>query len=172
MKYKVGDKFIIEVKEVIESEKGTLYRADFSTLVFDDFGLDKLQKCEEETITLEEFSYNKGLNDAWELARRIYEFTCDELEEIFGVKYGFHDLISKYTPQEALAKLKAYEDSKIEVGDVVQFEKQFGVVTKCGDMFLAGVREDGIMFSWHKKDCKNTGKHIDITSILEQISEV
>lgn len=46
-KYKVGDKFIIEIKEVMDSDNGTLYRSNFSTLVFDDYGLDKLEQLEE-----------------------------------------------------------------------------------------------------------------------------
>lgn len=119
--------------------------------------------------------YNQGLNDAWELAKRIYEFTCDELEEIFGVKYGFHDLISKYTPQEALAKMKAYEEaqSKIEVGDVVELP----VGTKCVVTSVKNDRADGfteIGYSYYDlplDELKKTGKHIDISSILEQIGE-
>ena len=51
-KYKVGDKFVIEIKEVLENEteRGTLYRTAFSTLVFDDYGLDHLTKLPEEEI--------------------------------------------------------------------------------------------------------------------------
>lgn len=41
-----GDKYIIEIGEVIETEKRKLYRVKgLRTLVFDDFGLDKLEKC-------------------------------------------------------------------------------------------------------------------------------
>ena len=49
-KYKVGDKFVIEIEEVLETEtrRGTLYRTGFSTLVFDDYGLDCLKKLPEE----------------------------------------------------------------------------------------------------------------------------
>lgn len=49
--YKKGDKFEIEIEEVIENgtEKGNLYRIKgFSTLVFDDYGLNLLNKSEEE----------------------------------------------------------------------------------------------------------------------------
>ena len=50
-KYKVGDKFVCEIKEVIECERGTLYRSNFSTLVFDDYGLDNLIKLPDDIIT-------------------------------------------------------------------------------------------------------------------------
>lgn len=43
-KFKKGDQFKITINEVIESNNGTLYRADFSTLVFDDYGLENLEK--------------------------------------------------------------------------------------------------------------------------------
>ena len=50
-KYKVGDKFVCEIKEVIKCERGTLYRSNFSTLVFDDNGLDNLIKLPDDIIT-------------------------------------------------------------------------------------------------------------------------
>lgn len=53
-KYKVGDKFEIEIAQVIESvEAGgnTLYRIKgFNALVFDDHGLNKLRKLEPEEV--------------------------------------------------------------------------------------------------------------------------
>ena len=56
MKYKVGDKFLIEIGEVYsnglpfvdDNEPCTLYRIKgFKSLVFDENGLDKLEKLEE-----------------------------------------------------------------------------------------------------------------------------
>lgn len=51
-KYKVGDKFEIEIAQVIESvEAGgnTLYRIKgFNALIFDDHGLNKISKAEPE----------------------------------------------------------------------------------------------------------------------------
>lgn len=42
-----GDKYIIEIEEVIEAEKRNLYKVKgFRALVFDDFGLEKLKKYE------------------------------------------------------------------------------------------------------------------------------
>lgn len=67
-----------------------------------------------ETIPQEEVmksAYNQGLEDAWELAKKIvvdcHDMTGEEFQHIFGcyLQGVFTDL----TPQEALAKLKEYE---------------------------------------------------------------
>ena len=119
-----------------------------------------------------EKTYIDGLNDAWELAKRLYEFTCDELEEIFGVKYGFHDLISKYNSQEALAKLKAYEE-RIEVGDIVLIYGEEAVVTRVVDEHANILFGDGVTNNMPVKELvgDKTGKHIEIKSFLKQIGK-
>ena len=61
--------------------------------------------------------YNKGLNDAWELAKKIIlpshmgGYTANELKNIFG-KNTYMAAMSDFTPQEAFAKVKAYEEKK------------------------------------------------------------
>lgn len=69
--------------------------------------------------------YDRGLEDAWELVKKIRGFyRCRSLEDeelyIFGCH--FEDVFSKYTVQEALEKVKEYEkkQEEIEVGDVVE----------------------------------------------------
>ena len=43
----VGDKYLVEIAEVIEGENKIIYRAKgFDTLVFDEYGLGKLEKYE------------------------------------------------------------------------------------------------------------------------------
>ena len=129
-------------------------------------------------------SYNKGhedgvaqgLNDAWELICKINKISTEESERVYGKRFQYiTDIIENLTPQEALAKLKAYEDSKIEVGDVVE-----NIV--CGEVFVGAVSNvyydvatvmwgDGTSGLMKKNELKKTGKHIDISSILEQIGE-
>lgn len=123
--------------------------------------------------------YNQGLNDAWELLGKLYDFTCDEILNIFDLKNGFYDVIRNYTAQEALAKLKAYEDSKIKVGDVVAWtdfaDDTFnGVVLDFKDNTdneVVVFNENGGVDVWKIAECKKTGKHIEIQQILEQIGE-
>ncbi len=173
-----------------------MYRADFNTLTFDDYGLDGLQKHDalqerlELIDELKQAEYNKGLNDAWELVRKINNMQFKEFIKVFE-RTGYDgrevkmNLIDELTPQEALAKLKAYEEAqKIEVGDVVtnenheveilvteidDYERTFnGIkVTPTDELGnLGGVYTVMLMCKF-----KKTGKHIDIKSILEQIGD-
>lgn len=185
-KYAVGDKFIVEIKEVLDGDNGTLYRSIFSTLVFDEYGLDKLKKYEDSEYAegvkegLNSFdcevkkAYDKGLQDAWELARKTYNFSCNILKEIYGVDGGFYDLIKNYTPQEALEILEAYEKSKqIQVGDVVYADDEpdsFGVVTWINEKLVYVMWDDGSCGDeTNIEELHKTGRHIDISNLLEQI---
>ena len=123
-------------------------------------------------------TYEQGLNDAWELVIKLYDMKYVELGKIFGIWDSFYEIIRNCTPQQALAKLKAYEKAqKIEVGDVVE-------TTDLVDVFRGIVLDDdgldcyivmdenGSVNATRKTDVRKTGKHIDITGILGQIREV
>lgn len=180
-KYHLGDKFIVEVKEALESNNGTLYRSNFSTLVFDDYGLDKLQKYDEighrlELIDeLKQAEYNKGLKDAWELARKISDMDYDAIEKALGIVGNLWMVVREMTAEEALAKIEAYEREKeIKVGDVVKMSKAGfdGIVTliKGGNAFV--MYDDGSCGEWKADKLIKTGKHIEgIESLLRQIGE-
>lgn len=76
--------------------------------------------------------YEKGLNDAWELAQKIcclppIGYTCDELTGIFGPKHKLTtNIMKEHTYQQALAKVEEYEKKKAEEearpvrGDIVK----------------------------------------------------
>lgn len=128
-------------------------------------------------------AYEQGLSDAWEMARKIigildkdnHSFDASKLRAI----YGTSDILEifKLTYQEALAELKAYEDSRIEVGDVVVWtdfaDDTFnGVVLDFKDNTddeVVVFTENSCVDVWKIAECKKTGKHIDIQSLLEQI---
>jgi hypothetical protein len=128
-----------------------------------------------------EKAYNTGLNDAWELAKKIcvgkyddyHSFSPKELVSVFDTTDLLH--IFNLTPQEALAKLKAYEEAQIEVGDVVKYGNTEYVVCSIFEDFSAhkpnycGVDRKGRWLG--ENNVTKTGKHIDISSILEQIGE-
>lgn len=128
-------------------------------------------------------AYNKGLNDAWELARKIVLDVSKggiperDMRSMFGEKWTVSDVLKNYTPQEALAKLEAYEkeQNEIKVGDVVRLkgsDKEYVVTTidedRCSEIYC-GVSKDGRWFV--QCNVKKTGKHIDIQSVLQQIGE-
>ena len=138
---------------------------------------------------LQDEAYQRGLDDAWEAARKIAEMwetiDNDDLLEIFGVTARIGEstigaLFEKQTASEAIAKLKAYEekqkaDDEIKVGDEVT-HKSDSVVWKAvciqidGDgrhMNLMG--HTGAVGYYPVEDFKKTGRHFDIASILEDM---
>lgn len=176
-KYHKGDKFIVEIKEVMKSDNGTLYRSEFSTLTFDDYGLDKLQKVESSanTAVMQAKAYNKGLEDAWELIKQITEpRTPEDVSKVldyFGIR-SFSLLFSKYTPQEALAKYEAYikAQEEIKVGDVVKVDEREFIITSVSKNYLSGIDGNGLACAITGK-VQKTGRTVDIASILAEIGK-
>ncbi len=189
-KYKVGDKFIVEIGDVFSNdaddfiiEEETLYKVEgFKSLVFDSYGLDKLQKYDEVKEKLElidelkQVEYNRGLQDAWELAHKCVAFTDECKLEVFDTNNPYC-IIAKQTYQEALAKIEAYEKSQqIQVGDVVYSsatDNKEGICVGCGndgeEYALVWFKEYDCPQNMSVKHLKKTGRHIDIEHILEQI---
>ena len=184
-KYEVNDKFIIEIAEVCTTdirksteEEHTLYRVKgFNSLVFDDNGLDKLQKyngsiISEDTLEMERMkALNDGRNEVWELAKKLWYMGTVNCNDIFGYKFLI-DIIDNFTPQEALAKLEAYEkeQNEIKVGDIVYNDDTMeeGVVTHIDNDEVFMLYDDGSCGNTYGNLTK-TGKHIDIQSVLKQI---
>ena len=123
-------------------------------------------------------TYEQGLFDAWALAQKL-EFdeidgglSIDEVENIFGC--SVYDVFKCHSPQEALAKLKAYEEQRnIEVGDIVLIYGEEAVVTRVVDEHANILFGDGVTNNMPVKELvgDKTGKHIDIKSILDSIGE-
>ena len=118
--------------------------------------------------------YNKGLNDAWELAKEVWAMSLRERDDAFGYE-KFIDVLEDYTPQEAFAKLEEYEDSKIEVGDVVKLLRtmQVCIITRIQDKSVRVLFKDGTggMIDVPIDEIEKTGKHINIQQILDSIGE-
>ena len=185
-KYEVNDKFIIEIAEVCttdrrkSTEEGhTLYRVKgFNSLVFDDNGLDKLQKCETE-LSWDE-CYNKGLNDAWELVQRLCNIPPKEIELIFCVDNLIWDerefiefIVKRHTPQEALAKLEAYEIEQTEIkeGDIFEFNHSRCCVISTNNKIAKVLWKSGDTGNFEVNFLKRLPKKgfVDIKSVLKQI---
>lgn len=113
-------------------------------------------------------TYTDGLNDVWKLLKLYYDMEVGERQEVFG-EYTIGKLLDMPI-QTVLDKLEAYEKSKeIKVGDVVeQNEHKFVIIFVNGE-YVNGIDEDGRFSNISIKNCKKTGRHIDITSVLEQL---
>lgn len=134
-----------------------------------------------------EDAYNRGLNDAWNLAKKIKlggnkdSLSALNLKTIFGT-VSINSIFNTYTPQEALAKIEAYEkeQKEIKVGDVVyvpavntEDEKEdYGVVTNIyydKTTRYEILMHNGDCMSYYDYEIEKTNKHIDIQSVLAQI---
>jgi hypothetical protein len=127
--------------------------------------------------------YERGLNDAWNLAQRIggpghpKMYDCTELAIIFGSR-SIGDIFDKHSYQEALTKVQEYEKKKAEKeakklvpGDVVEY----GTKTwrKTG-IFLGESEASDSYWVWaDSNECPRvlsrqiftlvkTGKHVDL----------
>ena len=122
-------------------------------------------------------AYQAGLNDAWEAAKKLswtekHGGYGECLDKVFDRTDTFDFL--DYSPNEAIEKLKAYDDKqkdRIEVGDEVRARdgapSHTFLVTKVTDSHVYGISDDGSWNYWTKDEVKKTGKHYDIASILE-----
>ena len=186
MKYKKGEKMIVEITEVkentyvlnrigeVESMEAKIRRqaAEITRLLAEN---EKL-KPNYENIRA------KGQNEAWELAKKINcqpingGFKRSEFEEIFGYDY-ISDIFKKYTYTETAKKVAEWEKTKekVKVGDVL--EDIYNSNVKCiitnlypnNKAYL--VFDDGTAGINELDNFKKTGRHIDIDSFLKQIGD-
>lgn len=173
-KYKVGDRFIVEVEELVnEGKLNSLYRIKgLNAFVFDDNWLNKLEQLPDakpDGMTAEE---------VWEVARMIVlpgeygGMSTRDFHGVFGEGVGFREVLRDITPQEAKAKIDAWQAAKeqIQVGDVVSWANHFGVVARIGKEGVSVLESDGIAYNIEDGvKLRKTGRHIDIQSILGHI---
>ena len=118
-----------------------------------------------------------GQNEAWELAKKIFDMETNDIEDIFIKEdaWNLGTVLNNYTYQEAAAKVEAWEKATIKRGDEVEKndlrDARF-IVTFTNGRLMSGVTQSGLVFSNEKtKDWHKTGRHIDIDSFLKQIGE-
>lgn len=124
--------------------------------------------------------YQRGLDDAWEAARKIVlspdegGTSLTEWFAIFGGNSSMQRIFRNYSADQAIAKLKAYEEKRkaneeIKVRDEVMVYGIRGVVTYiCGDVYTV-MMYDGSCGKWASADLRKTGKQHDIDKILEEM---
>ena len=174
-------KYIIDTGDYLFTTDGALivgFDCDNKPATFYN-SLDNLEELNSDYINehygeLRDEAYQRGLEDAWEAAKKLFSSMADsDIEKAFPIEWnngGFKALMN-LQPQEAIAKLKAYEDKhsdRIEVGDEV--------IAPCGKAVVTLIETDDLvhyLYSGGKYGCiepqklKKTGKHYDIASILE-----
>lgn len=175
MKYRVGDKFILEIQGV-RNEEYHEYPYETEIDYNSEGELDKLPMLVNGVDT---YSYNKGAEDAWELTKLIitnYDkggLKLTELREVFGT-HNTNNILVENTYQEAKAKFDAWEKAKeeIEVGDIV-YEKDnktvSAIVLNSDGHYCDIMWQDGSCGEWEKSLLKKTGEnHADkVTAFME-----
>lgn len=163
MKYKVGDKFLIEITEI--NERCIFpYNLGNGILMTEEW---VSELCRPDDMTVEE---------AWEIAKKIaYLYFQDPNEEFSGIYTSSYDLLTELSPQEAKTKIEAWEAEKaIKVGDVVRnvgmSDIEVVITKRYKDGTYDGINPSGAVHSgMNDKNWEKTGRHIDIQGVLDRI---
>ena len=117
--------------------------------------------------------YRRGLNDAWDVARKIRDMTWKEQREVFGTDI-YTDIIV-LSASECIEKIRQYEQKKgeIEVGDEITAPKGLrGVCIGFYGSKMYVMWRDGSAGLWSTEQFKKTGRHLkEIGKVLEKMRE-
>ena len=125
-------------------------------------------------------AYQKGLNDAWEAARKIFHMTPDLRGKVLDCPpCVYEDVVNLVTVFEAIEKLRQWEQKKdeIQVGDEVEIVSGFGsygvvswIHPEASDVYV--IRRDGSAGDEEKNDLKKTGRHFpQVAELLKAMQE-
>lgn len=192
MKYKQGEKMIVEITEVkensyvlnkigeVEPMEAKIRRqaAEITRLLAENKELkEDFEKSKRINLNMGRLA---GQNEAWELARKITcqpingGFNRSEFEKIFG--YGYiSDIFEKYTYPEAATKVAEWEKAKeeIKVGDILEGVYNSDIKCVATNLYPSNmaylVFDDGTAGIHELDTFKKTGRHMPIDSFLKQI---
>lgn len=129
-----------------------------------------------------EAEYQRGLDDAWEAARKVghCKLWDDYTKDTGKPSVCAVAVLDHYTAYEAIEKLKAYEekqktDDEIKVGDEVDWLGDCFIVTRIFQPYnmkeqCDGIDDDGCVYNYVlMDDLEKTGRHFDIASILKEM---
>ena len=120
----------------------------------------------------QEEAYQKGLSDAWDAARTLWN--TPNRKEIFG-HTTFNTVLTTLTAQEAIEKIRQYEQEKeeqIQVGDEVITASGKAVVMGVGPVHFEYVYADGSHGYDEVKNVKKTGRNFpEIAEVLQKMRE-
>lgn len=172
MSFKFGDKVLVKstiigTDKTLDGKIGCHVGKTPSAL----FWVDEDDIC---PIAANDKSYTDGMNDAWEIARKLFNlpdvggFTDSELEGIFGCDWRC--AINEYTATEAAEKIAKWEESKkIHVGDIVRTNAFEGVVTCITGDWMSVIQKDGKSMNILMDLAIKTGRKVDVDGFLRQI---
>ena len=132
------------VKHICDSVQKRIYEAYQR-------GLEEGKKAFDLLDAERDSEYQRGLDDAWDVAKKLFSSMADsDIEKAFPIEWnngGFKALMD-LQPQEAIDRIKAYEeqkaDGKIKVGDEVDWSGDRFIVTRIYKLFGDKNHCDGI----------------------------
>lgn len=115
--------------------------------------------------SLQDEAYQRGLEDGkWKA-----EDGCD------GCKYYEDTSLTNPCSECSRGHVDHYkpvsDPDRIEVGDIVEVYGNIGVVTYTYENTFNVMMYDGSAGDWERKDLKKTGRHYDISGVLEAMRE-
>lgn len=118
-------------------------------------------------------TYEDGLNEAWEAARKVVcdnNYNYEELGNIFDT-ISIDAILSDYTASEVIDKIKNHEE--IKIGDeVIDSIGKKSVVLRVHGEYITVIEYDGVASRWKKESFKKTGRHFpQIEEVLKQMQE-
>ena len=126
-------------------------------------------------------AYQRGLDDAWEAARKIVLSVDDgglsvyDVSKVFGGESSCY-VFKKHSASEAIEKLKTFEekqkaDDEIKVGDEIRHDRGWtAVVTSIDNVGFSVMDLDGEVGSYSDiSKFTKTGRHFVIPKILEEM---
>ena len=128
-------------------------------------------------------SYEDGLNDAWDAAKKIALMDTETSENVTGY-FGLFRIMENLTPMQAIEKIRQYEQKQEEyhIGDEVirHYKNEFMEGDDAPSIFLS--EEDGnfrciafngrsiIIAEYPKHQYRKTGRHFpEIAAVLEKM---
>lgn len=125
-------------------------------------------------------TYEDGLSDAWEAARKIVEMGEYDRKYVVFDRLGDGEFpFKKYSASEAITRIKEYENH-IEVGDEVYtiYDDAPRVVVSIfnedatGEKRVVSVSISGIISNLYAEELRKTGRHFpQIQEVLKQMQE-
>ncbi len=157
MSYKVGDKFVIEIKGKIpvNNKIGEYVYKTTDNGINSAEVLDNLPQL---VNGVDMASYNKGLTDCWDMMKKINNMHSEELCEVTGQWY-IGDVLARCDAITVKKDMDAHEN-KIRIGDEVKdHHNAKAVVIKLGETNAHIVYNDGAIAYMGTRHLTKTGNN-------------
>lgn len=167
-KFKVGDEVLVK-GTVIEVTPDKEYLIDSSLGRLYALGDDLLGYVNTDK------TYEQGLEEGWELAKKVIDMSYDDRDKILGTNLDNHSIdciIESFTAAQVKEKIEEYERLNIfNVGDVVNVNGYLkGIITYVySDKNFDILLDNGITRTHEQaSNCEKINKHIDICETLNK----